>query len=240
MSFKFLSVLSHRNGSLRKRSLLSLLVLSYSCLTLYGLPETVDRIVAVVNDQIITLTDIRIIKAFALYEEEMKEDEDVRPSSLLDKMIDQKLVIQLSGEEIDIEQQEVEGSLKALSEKFGDERVQEMLREFGLQRDDLSEYIHEKIFYQKLLSQKFGKSVVVRLDEIESYYRETYVPAQKRRGLEPQPMIELLHEIEPKIIEKKIQDKIEDWLNNLRKQADIQIKIENLDEYFKEEGSFHE
>jgi len=215
-------------------------VLSYSCLTLYGLPETVDRIVAVVNDQIITLTDIRIIKAFALYEEEMKEDEDVRPSSLLDKMIDQKLVIQLSGEEIDIEQQEVEDSLKALSEKFGDERVQEMLREFGLQRDDLSEYIHEKIFYQKLLSQKFGKSVVVRLDEIESYYRETYVPAQKRRGLEPQPMIELLREIEPKIIEKKIQDKIEDWLNNLRKQADIQIKIENLDEYFKEEGSFHE
>ncbi len=240
MSFRFLSILTHRNDILIKMILKSLLVISYSVLTLFGLPQTVDRIVAVVNDRVITLTDIRIVKEFDLYEEEMKEANDLSPSFLLDRMIDQKLIIQLSGVEIDIEQQEVDDFLRMLREKFGNERFLEMLREFGLQRDDLSEYIHEKISCQKLLSQKFSKSVVVRLDEIESYYREIYIPAQKRKGLEPQPIVELLREIESKIIENKIQDRIEDWLNNLRKQGDIQIKIKDLDEYFKEKGSFHE
>jgi len=195
--------------------------------------------VAVVNEQVITLTDIRIIKAFALYEEEMGEDREEIPSFLLGKLIDQKLVIQLSGEDKDIDQKEVETSLRALSDKLGEERVQEILSGFDLQRSDLAEYIQERILYQRLLSQKFGKSVVVRLDEIESYYRGTYIPAQRRKGLEPQPMIELLREIESRIIERKMQEKIEGWLKNLRTQADIQIKIENLDEYFREEGSAH-
>ncbi len=234
MSFKFQSVLSLRNILRCQGRLLSLLVLSCSCLTLLGIPETVDRIVAVVNDQVITLTDLRIIRALALYEEEMEEDKEVSPSSILDKLIDQKLVIQLSGEDIDIGREEVEASIKALRQRLGDERVQEILSEFGLQQSDLAEYIHERMLYKRLLTQKFGKGAVVRLDEIESYYKETYVPAQKKKGLEPQPMIELLREIESKIIERKIQNEIEDWLKNLRAQADIQIKAENLDEYFKE------
>lgn len=227
-------------GTWGQRGLLSLLALCCSCLILLGWPRTVDRIVAVVNDQVITLTDIRIIKAVALYEEEMEEDKEEMAYSLLDKLIDQKLVTQLSGEDIDIEQKEVEASLKALDVKLGEERVREILSGFGLRRSDLAEYIREKILYKRLLSLKFGKSVVVRLDEIENYYRETYIPAQRKKGLGPQPMIELLREIESRIIERKIQEKIEDWLKNLRTQAEIQIKLENLDEYFKEEGSADE
>lgn len=216
-----------------------LLALCGSCLIIFGFPETIDRIVAVVNDQVITLTDIRVIKTFALFEEEMQEQKR-EPSFILKRLIDQKLVIQLSGEQIKIDHQEVEAYIKKLSEKIGEERIQKMLVEFGFDANDLGEYIQEKIFYQKLISRKFGQRVVVSLDEIEDYYSETYIRSQEERGLEPQPMIEILRDIESKIIEKKIQSRGEEWLGNLRNQADIHIMIENLDEYFKKEGSSHE
>lgn len=236
MSSKFLSVLSHMNFSFH-HILISLLFTLYSLLfTLFIFPETIDRIIAVVNDQVITLTDIRIVKAFGFYEEEIKGLKTGVPFFILERLIDQKLAIQLSSEEVKIDK-EVEAYLKNMSEKIGDERVQKTLAEYGFDLDGLREYIYEKILFQKLISRKFGQSVVVTLDEIENYYKGTYVPIQKEKGLEPQPMIELLHEIESTIRENKIKKHVEDWINKLKSQADIQIKVENLNEYFKKEGS---
>lgn len=237
MSSKFLSVLSHLNYSFHHILVSSLFTLYFLFFTLFIFPETIDRIIAVVNDQVITLTDIRIVKAFGFYEKEIKGHQAGMPSFILERLIDQKLVIQLSSEEVKIDKEEVEAYLKKMSEKIGDERVQKTLAELGFDLDGLREYIHEKILFQKLISRKFGQSVVVTLDEIENYYKGTYVSFQREKGLEPQPMIELLHEIESTIREDKIKKHIEDWINKLKSQADIQIKIENLNEYFEKEGS---
>lgn len=237
MSSKFLFFLNYLNFSFRR--IVCFLLFALYCLrfTIFSFPETIDRIVAVVNDQVITLTDIRITKAFGLYEEEMKGQPARMPSFILERVIDQKLVIQLSSEEIGIDREEVEAYLKKMRELMGDERIQKTLAEYGFDLDDLREYIHEKILFQKLILRKFGQSVVVRLDEIEDYYNEIYILSQREKGLEPQPMIELLQEIESSIRGNKIKKQVEDWINNLKNQADIQIKIENLDEYFKKEGS---
>lgn len=240
MSSKFLFFFGCQDCNYSYIFLYSLFTLYILLFALFIFPEIIDRIVAVVNDQVITLTDIKIVKAFGLYEEEIKGEQAGIPSFILERLIDQKLVIQLSSEEIRIDEEEIDAYLRKTSKKIGDERIQKTLAEFGIDMDDLREYIHQKILFQKLISRKFGQSVVIRLDEIENYYKGTYVPSQREKGLEPQPMIELLHEIESTIRENKINKQADDWVNNLKKQADIQIKVENLNEYFKEERSKRE
>jgi hypothetical protein len=188
----------------------------------YCFSETVDRIVAVVNEQVITLTDLRIAEAFGLYDEEFKEKSGDLHPLILERLIDQKLVIALAGEETFVEDKELDSYQDRMIEKLGNDQTRRRLGEFGLDWQDLRVYIAEKIVYQKIISRRFGQRNIVSLKEIEDYYQKSYVPSQREKGLEPQPMVELLDEIESRIIQEKIKTQISDWLRNLRKKADIQ------------------
>ena len=190
--------------------------------TVYCFSQTVDRIVAVVNEQVITLTDLRIVEAFGLYDEEFKEKSGGLHPLILERLIDQKLVIALSGEDIFVENMELDSFQAGIIEKLGNDHVRRRLEEFGLEWADLRDYILEKIVYQKIISRKFGQRNIVSLKEIEDYYQQSYVPSQREKGMEPQPMVELLDEIESLIIQEKIKTQINDWIKNLRKKADIQ------------------
>jgi parvulin-like peptidyl-prolyl isomerase len=190
--------------------------------TVYCFSETVDRIVAVVNEQVITLTDLRIAEAFGLYDEDLKEKSGDLHPLILERLIDQKLVIALAGEETFVENEELDSFQGRIIEKLGNDQARRRLEEFGLDWQDLRGYILEKIFYQKIISRKFGQRNIVSLKEIEDYYQKSYAPSQREKGLEPQPMVELLDEIESRIIQEKIKTQINDWLKNLRKKADIQ------------------
>jgi hypothetical protein len=185
-----------------------------------------------VNDQVITLTDIRIVDAFALYEESVQEAED-KASVILDRLIDQKLVIQLSPENVIVSQVELDEYQKMLTDRVGERQTDKVLEKFGLQWVDLWSYFREKILFEKIIFQRFGQTAVVSLEEIEEYYQSRYLPSQAEKGLEPQPMMEILVEIESIIRENKIGRRIQDWLKTLRRQADIQIKVDNLNEYIK-------
>jgi len=190
--------------------------------TLYCFSETVDRILAVVNEQVITLTDLRIAEAFGLYDEEFKEKSGDLHPFILERLIDQKLVIALAGEEIFMKNEELDSFQGRIIEKLGNDQALRKLEEFGLDWQDLRGYILEKLIYQKIISQKFGQRNIVSLKEIEDYYQKSYVPSQREKGLELQPMVELLDEIESRIVQEKIKTQINDWIKNLRKKADIQ------------------
>lgn len=193
--------------------------------------ETIDRIVAVVNEQVITLTDLRIVETFGLYDKEVKERAENPRLLIMERLIGQKLVIHSVREEVYFEKEELDSFLRGIIERMGFEQVERNLEEFGLNWDDLRTYIKEKIIYEKIISRKISQRIIVSLEEIEDYYRQSYVPSQKEKGLEPKPMMELLNEIESAIRQEKIKTQIEDWIKNLKKKADIQIKEDSLRQY---------
>ncbi len=195
-------------------------------------PETVDRIVAVVNDEVITLIDIRIVKAFGLFED-IAEGPDETARQILERLIDQKLVIQLLPKNIAVRHDELDEYQEMLTSRIGKAQAVKALEEFGLVWADLRGYIHEKILHQKIIDQRFGQTVVVSLEEIEDFYQHRYIPSQREKGREPLPMMEVLREIESTIRENKKQRRIQEWLKNLRKQADIQIMVMDLDKHIK-------
>ena len=189
--------------------------------------EVVDRIAAVVNNQVITLTDLRIADAFGFYKEELEEYTGDSISLILERMINQKVVIESTRERVSVPEAELQAALDKVEEKLGQEEMKKRLGDFGLDADDLKDYYREIIVYQKILSRRFGQGISVSLEEIESYYRDVYIPYQQKKGLQPKPMIQLLNEIETLIKERKIKAQVVEWINNLKKQAEIEIKLVN-------------
>ncbi len=192
----------------------------------YSLAETVDHIVAVVNEKVITLTDMRIAETFCLYDEEIDPGAENIHQLLLEMMVDQKLVVLLAGAEA-VEKEEVDSFQDKIIEKMGSGELEKKLEEFGLDRDDLREYIRDKIIYQKIIKRRFGQGVIVSLEEIEDFYKGRYVPSQKEKEVEPKPMMEILKEIESTIKQEKAMSNVKDWINNLKTQADILIYTKN-------------
>ena len=185
--------------------------------------QMVDRIVAVVNEEVITLTDVRIAEAFGLYAEEIGEEVEDPRSLILQKLIDQKVVIQLSGEEVLIEGEKLDENLMQITQRLGADEAEKRLTHFGLDWENLKDFLREKMAYQTIISERFSKVNPVSLKEIEEYYQRSYVPAQKEKGVEPKPMMEILDEIESGIKQEKIKAQIQDWIMNLRDKSDIQI-----------------
>ena len=93
-------------------------MLSVFCLaiTLFCFQETIDYIVAIVNDKIITLTELRVAEAFGLYEEEIKDKAGNLRHLILEKLIDQELVIQLASESISVHGEELDSFFKEVEE----------------------------------------------------------------------------------------------------------------------------
>ncbi len=203
------------------RAVLLMIFIGLSCVFFFS--QTVDRIVAVVNEEVITLTDILIVEAFGLWEDEVGGNNENLRQRILERMIEQKVVIQLSGENISLTTEKMDKFLMRITKRLGIDGMNERLMFFGLNQEDLKDFIREKMSYQTILVQRFSKVNPISLKDIEDYYHESYVPAQKDKGIEPQPMMEILDELESAIKQDKMKSLIEDWIKKLKEKSDIQI-----------------
>lgn len=199
------------------------LMMSSIFFSFYRSQEVIDRIAAVVNEYVITLSDVKIAASFELFgEEAVSQDADF--FVILDWLINQKLVLGLAQESRSIEREAVEAAYQSLLHKLGNEVVKTKLDSFGLKKEDLQVYLVEIILFQGIIEDRFGMAVRVRLREIEDYYRDKYVLIHKDpKNSELLPLMEVLEEIESAIKKEKIKRLVEVWLKNLRREADIQI-----------------
>lgn len=204
-------------------------LVSMALLTL-GFSQVVDCIVAEVNTQIITWTDIRILQAFAISAGGTREDSSGSLRQILERAVDRKVVIDLVRINITVTKEEVDDLLKKVLEQFEPAERQHKLHGFGLQAVDLRPYLEEKLLYEKIIASRFSQGIDVSLREIEAYYNEVYLPSQKAQGVEPEPMIELLNEIESLIKKEKIEKQVASWIKSLRNQAEVRVNNSCLEQ----------
>jgi hypothetical protein len=195
--------------------------------------EIVDCLAAVVNGQPVTLTDVRIVDAFGLYREELPAAPGDRLFRILERIVDQKAVIQFAGGSVSIPEAEIQSALRNLLDEIGPDAVQEKLQTFDIDLDDVMRILQEKFVFQRIIELRFSRSVTVSLQEIEDYYQRVYASDQTRKGLQPEPMIALLQDIEARIRQEKIDAQAALWIRNLRGQAEIEFRYDWMRQIFR-------
>jgi len=196
------------------------LLVSAAALVAVAGSQVEDCVAAVVNGKIITRVDLRIAVRFGLHSGEAGT---MSLERLLDRLVEQKLVVDLARELAAPGSEEITAALNALSLTLGLEGFRKALEEFGLEEVDLRPYVEEKLIFQKVLDSRFNQRAPVTIKEIEAYYQDVYAPGEKREGRVPAPMIQVLDRIEARIQELKREEQIAAWIGNLKAQADIRI-----------------
>ncbi len=145
--------------------------------------EIIDRIVAVVNDDIILLSDAE--KAVAPYAEQIKErrlpDETEKMmlsrarKDIIDNLINEKLTTQRASElNIMIDEKEVDATLEQMKRSmlYSEEAFNDFLTETGYTLDDYRQQIKNQILKNKVLKHEIKSKIVVTNEEIDDYYQK--------------------------------------------------------------------
>jgi len=194
-----------------------------------GICEVVDCIVARVDAEIITLTDVRIVQAFGLGSGQVDRPASMTLRQCLEAAVDRKVVISLAPVRIALDEAEIDGLLERIKSRIEPAEWQRRLEEFGLEPQDLRPYLNDILLYEKIIALRFSQSVEVSLKEIEAYYQNVYVKTQEARGEEPLPMVQVLDIIESRIRKEKTEKQISLWIENLRRQAEVRIHTDCLE-----------
>jgi peptidyl-prolyl cis-trans isomerase SurA len=193
--------------------------------------EVIDRLVAVVNRQIITLGDVE--KEMRLQEldpltgdatgmsssQQQKVTQELLVQRLIEQMLIREQIQQFPGLEIADEQ--VESQVAAIEKKVGGaEKLAQMKVDNGALRDRL----RWQLQVMKFIDYRFRQFVVVDTKEIEAYYQNQFLPELQKRNVLPAPeLAEVEERIRKILIEEKLNNQVDEWLASLRKDATIEI-----------------
>ena len=185
----------------------------------------VDQIVTLVNDEIITRSDLLWSLALdpkAPSPSGMVSSELLRQK--LDIMIDQRLIGQeaskVPGAEVTPE--EVDKKRTDLIAKFPSEAAfRERVQSVGLTPEKIDELLREMILIEKFIEFRFQAFVFITQQEIERYYNEELSPRIRGEGQVPPPLDQVREMIKENLRAVKVNEEIDRYLLAARQRADI-------------------
>ena len=134
--------------------------------------EVIDRIMAVVDAQIITLSDTRAALRFAL----VPEDVSVDPvGAALQRLIDRRLMIAEVDRYAPPEPSpaQVDAAVAVIERRFQDALAMEIaLNQSALSREELRRFVRDTLRIEAYLQQRFASVVQPSEDDVVRYYRE--------------------------------------------------------------------
>jgi hypothetical protein len=193
-----------------------------------GRAQTVNCLVAFVNGQALTLTDLQIAQEFGLYDRDIEGRSGDLRLAVLDALIDQKVVLEMARGPAAVGKDELSLALGALRDKLGPAVFRIRLRTFGLAEDDLRPYLEDKIRFTRAISARFSAVIPVSRGDVEKFYREVYGPEQRAKGLEPESLEIVLQGLEARIRDNLKARKVAEWIRNIRAQAEVRINKDCL------------
>jgi hypothetical protein len=194
--------------------------------TLAGARTTlIDRVVAVVNDEIITLTDIQ--KATLLYPlfRDREESEKEFQERVLISLINHKVIYHEYRDEVLLNEEDYEDVQTPVIKKVGSlGELMVLLRHYDMDWQDFKRFIVEKVLYEKVLKDQFSTKITIPYTEIQAFYEGEYLPVQKRLGLQARSLVEMTPLIEKYLRKTYTDDRLKTWLEDIK----ATYRIENL------------
>ncbi|HSF23210.1 MAG TPA: hypothetical protein VLE20_03210 [Blastocatellia bacterium] len=185
----------------------------------------VDQILALVNEDVITRTDL--LWSIALDPKAPSPAGDISSDLLkqkLEVMVDLRLVSQEAARvpSVEVNQEEVDKKRTEVIRSFKSEaEFRQRVESVGLTPDRIDDLIRERIAIDRFVDFRFRSFVLVTEPEIQKYYDETLAPRVRAGGQVPPPLEKVSEEIGALLKQEKINTEIDRWLNTARQRADV-------------------
>ncbi len=186
-------------------------LLMASAAGLPALQEIVDRIAARVENDIILLSDIRLLSRYQQFLDGKSEND----AQILDRLIDQWIV----RTEADVSRfphpsnGEIDRGLERLQKSFASaEQYEERRKQSGLSDAEVRGILASQLYLSNYLDSRFRPGVQIDPKTIDDFYQKSVVPRAKARGQEPPPLDTARDFIQEALVQRGINDQADQWL----------------------------
>jgi hypothetical protein len=189
-------------------------------------PILIDKIVAVVNEEIITMTDID--KAIQFYPafRKTQESEETFYTRVLEDLINYKVIYLEYQKDFTLKEEDYDEVQTAVIEKLGSlDKLMALLHSYDMEWADFKEFIKEKVIYERVLKEQLQVKITIDFKEIENFYHKEYRPLQEELELQPLSLFEIAPQIENHLRKVQTQEKVAGWLKEIRSSFKIENKL---------------
>lgn len=177
--------------------------------------DVIDRILAIVGPQLVTLSDVHAALALKLVEPTATAD---RIGDALSFLIDRRLVMAEVDRYVPPEPDETAVAQRAAELRRS--AAGEVLAALGLDAARVSALARDDLRIQAYLNQRFGV-VQPTDDDVAGYYRDH--PGDFTRGGELLPLGDVLAQARQKLASERRARLVASWIADLRRRADINV-----------------
>jgi len=186
----------------------------------------VDRVAAVVDRQVITVSEVNQMVELRFFPRNAGESEDDYRHRVLEALIAQALrfrdVERFGAEEIP--KDSIEARVTEIAKRFPTPAdLDAALARVELTPDELRTLIKRQLQVEEYVQERFAPLVFISNDEIDAYYRGTWSQQRRERGLAVPPLAEVREEIRALLRASRLQEEIEKWTTQLRERANVDI-----------------
>jgi peptidyl-prolyl cis-trans isomerase SurA len=202
-----------------------------------AMPSTrvlLDRVVAVVNNRAILASDVDRAMRLSVLEPRRNNEAPDRPSTL-DRLISRSLIQQQMDHEEEEAQAptndqvqarilEIRAQLPACTRAncVTDDGWHSFLAANRITIGEVESYLRLRLQFLGFIESRFRSGIHISPEEIQAYYTATLVP-QYSKDQKPPALDSVSQRIQEILLQEQVNKLFSAWLDNLRKQGDVQI-----------------
>ena len=185
-------------------------------------PETVDRIVARIEGDIILLSEVRELAAYQQLLDGRAQPEDQVLRALIEQWVvrSEAQAAQFpppAAAEIDAEASRIQSRFP------NPQAYRERLAALNLSPQSLRRMVEQQLYLARYLDYKFRPAVQVEEEDISKYYQEELAPALRARGQTPPPLDDLREQIRELLVQRGINERADTWFEETKSRLQIEI-----------------
>ena len=196
--------------------------------------ESIDRIIAIVNGQIILQSDLDEEVRFAKLQPYRLGTGKTLREQAMSRIIDRTLILQqqqgmgqapITDAEVDAAIVDLRKDLPSCAHASceTDEGWTKFLAGVGFTPEEVRERWRLRLEVLRFIEQRFRAGIRISEAQIEEFYKNTMLPQYAQQKVQPPPLEAISARIEQVLLEQQVSVLLDQWLKTLREQGSVRI-----------------
>ena len=198
-----------------------------------GAEVTLDRVVAIVNGDLILESDVEADQRFAAFQP-FSQARPMTREGLIDRLIDRTLIQQqmtlqpeapIPDAEVDSELALLRKSIPKCAAYHCDTPAgwEKFVADQGFTMQELRDRWRKRMEILRFIEERFRMGIRIEQSEIDDYYKTTMLPVYQKEGVAPPPEASIADRIQEILLQQRVDKLLDDWLTALRAQGSVTI-----------------
>jgi parvulin-like peptidyl-prolyl isomerase len=187
--------------------------------------EVIDRVTARVENDIILLSDVRMLARY----QQLVDGKSESDAQILDRLIDQ-WIVRNEAETARFPRpsdEDIARGVERVQKSFtSPEEYEARKKQIGLTDADIRNMVSSQLYLSNYLDSRFRPSARIEPKDVQDFYDKALIPRAQARGQEPPSLDAARDTIHEALVQRSIDEQAERWLNESRGRVHVDKMLE--------------